>query len=263
MEDRNAPGLDDVRRYWDARPCNIRHSSAEVGTRAYFDEVEQRKYFVEPHIPRFAEFERFGGKRVLEIGCGIGTDGVNFARAGAEYTGVDLSEQSLALARQRFEVYGLKGTFYVGDAEHLSDILPEATFDLVYAFGVLHHTPNPERAIDAIKPFLGVDSEFRLMMYAKNSWKHVMIDAKFDQPEAQSGCPIAYTYTQDELRALLSDFDILDMYQDHIFPYVVEKYVRYEYEKQPWFAAMPDAMFRALERAFGWHTLIRCKLRAS
>ena len=77
----------DVRRYWDARPCNIRHSPKPVGSKEYFDEVEARKYFVEPHIPGFAEFERWRGKRVLEVGCGIGTDSINFARAGARAHG--------------------------------------------------------------------------------------------------------------------------------------------------------------------------------
>ena len=83
--------IQDVRRYWDKRPCNIRHSPQPVGTKQYFDEVETRKYFVEPHIPGFAEFERWRGKRVLEIGCGIGTDTMNFARHGARVTAVDLS----------------------------------------------------------------------------------------------------------------------------------------------------------------------------
>ena len=70
--------IDKVKDYWNERPCNIRHSHKEVGTRQYFDEVEARKYFVEPHIPRFAEFESWQGKKVLEIGCGIGTDTINF-----------------------------------------------------------------------------------------------------------------------------------------------------------------------------------------
>src|SRR3954462_271468 len=109
--------IDRVRAFWNARPCNIRHSAKAVGTREYFDEVEHRKYFVEPHIPAFADFARWNGKRVLEIGCGIGTDTVNFARAGAHVTAVELSDASAAVARTRAEVFGLSDriTIHVGN----------------------------------------------------------------------------------------------------------------------------------------------------
>jgi 2-polyprenyl-3-methyl-5-hydroxy-6-metoxy-1,4-benzoquinol methylase len=139
--------IEEVMRFWDTRPCNIRHSRSEIGTKAYFDEVEKRKYFVEPHIPPFAQFEKWKGKRVLEIGCGIGTDAVNFARAGADYTGVDLSGASLDLARRRFAVYGLRGTFHLGNAEELLQLVPVQVFDLIYSFGVIHHSPEPPRVI--------------------------------------------------------------------------------------------------------------------
>lgn len=79
-----------VQEYWDRRPCNIRHSSQPIGTRDYFDEVEARKYLVEPHIPEFAQFRRWDGKKVLEVGCGIGTDTINFARHDPTVTAVDL-----------------------------------------------------------------------------------------------------------------------------------------------------------------------------
>lgn len=252
--------IDDVKRYWDARPCNIRHSQAEIGTIEYFDQVERRKYLVEPHIRGFADFDAWKGKKVLEIGCGIGTDAVNFARAGAEYHAIELSEKSLELARRRFDIFGLDGTFHQGNAESLSEIVPLQEFDLIYSFGVIHHTSDPRKVVQEVKRYMGATSEFRLMLYARNSWKNIMIEAGLDQPEAQSGCPIAFTYTHDEIRALLSGYDVLDIRQAHIFPYVVEKYVRHEYQRQPWFEAMPEKMYQALEGALGWHTLVRARL---
>ena len=259
----SAVTIDTVQAYWDARPCNVRHSRQPVGSKEYFDEVETRKYYVEPHIPGFAQFERWRGKKVLEVGCGIGTDTINFARAGASVTAVDLSSESLALARQRAKVFGLEDriSFACADAERLSSAVAPQHFDLVYSFGVIHHTPNPPRAVAEIRQYLSAASEFRMMVYAKNSWKNIMIDAGLDQPEAQSGCPVAFTYTRDEIPALLEGFRVEEVRQDHIFPFVIEKYVEYEYELQPWFAAMPREMFRTLEQRLGWHTLVVARLK--
>ncbi|HUZ62798.1 MAG TPA: class I SAM-dependent methyltransferase [Acetobacteraceae bacterium] len=255
------PTIETVAEYWNRRPCNLRHSPREVGSRAYFDEVGERKYFVEPHIPAFAEFPRWHGKRVLEIGCGIGTDAVSFVRAGADYTGVELSEASLTLARQRFALFGLRGELLHANAEALDAVGEAGSFDLIYSFGVIHHTPHPEAVLRHVRRLVRPDGELRVMVYARDSWKDAMIEAGLDQPEAQHGCPIAFTYTTGQARALLEQagFEAVSITQDHIFPYVVEKYVRYEYELQPWFAAMPRAMFRALEQRFGWHLLIRAR----
>lgn len=250
-------GIDDVLAYWNRRPCNIRHSKKEVGTREYFDEVEARKYRVEPHIPGFAQFPSWKGKSVLEIGCGLGTDAVNFARHGATYTGVELSDVSLELARTRFAAFGLDGTFLCHNAEHLDRALPPASFDLVYSFGVIHHTPSPRAVIEAARKLVRPDGELRMMLYARHSWKAIMIEEGFDQPEAQSGCPIALTYTPDEVRDLLDGlFTPTDIHHAHIFPFVIDKYINHEYELQPWFKAMPPEMFRALEKHLGWHLLI-------
>src|SRR5438046_9959045 len=90
-----------VRDYWDERPCNIRHSTALVGTKQYFDEVEARKYFVEYHIPGFAKFARWRGKKALETGSGIGTDTMDFERAGAQVTRRDRWRRRTELARTR------------------------------------------------------------------------------------------------------------------------------------------------------------------
>jgi ubiquinone/menaquinone biosynthesis C-methylase UbiE len=231
-----------------------------VGSREFFDEVEERKYFVEPHIPGFADFPRWKGKRVLEIGCGIGTDAVNFVRAGASYSAIELSEESLALTKRRFEIYGLDGNLVLGNAEQLDQLFGTQQFDLVYSFGVIHHTPRPRAVIDAARRVIRPDGEFRLMLYARNSWKALMIEAGLDQPEAQFGCPIALTFTEDDVRRLLDGaFEVETITQDHIFPYVVEKYVKYEYEVQPWFREMPEEMFTALQRRLGWHLLITAR----
>ena len=255
------PTIETVAEYWNRRPCNLRHSPAEVGSRQYFDEVEERKYFVEPHIPGFAEFEAWRGKKVLEIGCGIGTDAVNFARAGADYTGVELSVASLELARKRFALFGLSGRLLEANAETLDSVLDAESFDLVYSFGVIHHSPHPDAILRQARRLVRADGQLRVMVYARDSWKDAMIEAGLDQPEAQQGCPIAFTYTDAQARALLEQtgFAAQTITQDHIFPYVIEKYIRYEYELQPWFASMPREMFRALEKRFGWHMLLRAR----
>lgn len=249
--------IDDVRAFWDRRPCNLRHSPKPVGTREYFDEVEQRKYFVEGHIPGFAQFERWKGKRVLDVGCGIGTAAVSFGRAGADYTGVDLSQASIELARKRFAVYGLGGRFITCNAERLAEVVEPNHFDLVFSFGVIHHTPNQRAVVEQIRKTIRHDGEFRCMLYARDSWKQIMIDAGLDQPEAQSGCPIATPYTVETVHQLFDGlFEVISIEQAHIFPYVIEKYVKYEYEVLPWFRAMPPSVFEALERRLGWHMLI-------
>lgn len=197
----------------------------------------------------------------MEIGCGIGTDAVGFALAGAKYTGIDVSANSIAIAAERFSAKRLKGRFVVGNAEDLRRLIAPEKFDMIYCFGMLHHTPRPQRVVNAVMDYMGSNSEFRLMLYARDSWKDIMIEAGLDQPEAQVGCPIAKTYTREEARSLLRRYHIIAMEQTHIFPYVVEDYRRYVYTVQPWFKSMPKAMFKALERRLGWHLLIRASKR--
>lgn len=257
-----------VRGYWDRRPCNVRHSPEPVGTRAYFDQVEARKYLVEPHIPAFADFARWRGKRVLEVGSGIGTDTVSFARAGADLTAVDLSGVSLGLTRRRLALYGLRASLIQGNAEELT-FLPADHFDLVYSFGVIHHTPHPERAVAAIRRVLEPGGELRLMVYNRWSYKVLGICARglgrgradFDrllreESEAQHGSPVTFVYSDAEARRLLTGFEIVSLTNDHVFPYVIAHYVQHRYRKRWWFRAMPAPLFALLQARLGWHKLI-------
>lgn len=252
-----------VKEFWENRPCNIRHSQKEIGTYEYFEEVERKKFFVEKHIPSFTEFEKWKGKKVLEIGCGIGTAAINFAKNGAIYTGIELSNNSLDITKKRFDIYGFDGKFYNGNAEELSQILPNEKYDLVYSFGVIHHSPKPQKIIQEIKNFCHEDTIVKIMLYAKDSWKNYMIESGLDQPEAQFGCPIAYTYTKQEVEDLLEGFKILSIEQDHIFPYEIESYKKNEYKKVSWFENMPENIFNVLEKNLGWHLLINAKVDKS
>ena len=251
--------IEEVKKFWNDRPCNVKHSKKEIGTKEYFDEVSRKKFIAEPHIIPFSKFSKWNEKKVLEIGCGLGTVGINFATYGAEYTGVELSEESMKLAQKRFDVYEQSGKFYCGNAEELSSFVPVQTYDLIYSFGVIHHSPHPERIVSEIKKYMNEDSTLKIMLYAKDSWKNYMIEAGLDQPEAQYGCPIANTYTKEEVVELLDGYEVLSIEQDHIFPYQIEPYKKGEYVKQPWFEAMPQEMFDVLEKKIGWHLLITAK----
>jgi 2-polyprenyl-3-methyl-5-hydroxy-6-metoxy-1,4-benzoquinol methylase len=266
----------DVRRYWDDRPCNIRHSPKPIGSREYFDEVEARKYFVEPHIPGFAEFERWKGKRVLEVGCGIGTDSINFARAGAELTAVDLSGESLHVAKQRATVMGVEDRieFVQANAEELTSAVSGGEYDLIYSFGVIHHTPRPEAALAEMRKLAAPGGTLKVMVYHRRSWKVLWIlaaeghgrfwDAEeliTEYSEAQTGCPVTYSYSRSEGRELVEParFQVTEVSVDHVFPYRVRDYVEYRYVKEPYFRWMPEPLFRAFERRFGWHLMITAR----
>jgi len=252
--------MDKIINYWNNQPCNIKHSSCEIGTKEYFDEVEKRKYFVESHIPEFAEFENWRGKKVLEIGCGIGTDAVNFSRNGAIYTGIELSDKSLEITKKRFEIFGLEGNFYNMDAQNLDELSKLGSdFDLIYSFGVIHHSPNPQKIIDNCLLLLKPDGIFKIMVYAENSWKKIMIDGGLDQYEAQSSCPVAFTYTKEQVYEMLKNFKNISIRQEHIFPYKISEYKKYEYKKEDWFESMPKEMFYLLEKKLGWHLCITCQ----
>lgn len=269
--------IERVEDYWNQRPCNIRHSAKPLGTKEYFDEVEERKYFVEPHIRAFAEFPRWRGKRVLEVGCGIGTDTISFARNGARVQVVELSSESLAIAKQRAEVYGLTDQIDIvqGNAEELTSLVPAQPYDLIYSFGVIHHTPHPERVIDEIVRLATPETTVKIMVYNRWSWKVAVIAivrgrGRFwrlrqliaQHSEAQFGSPITYAYTKREFCRLLEarGLRVVDAFVDHIFPYAIKDYAEYRYVKRPVIRVIPPRVFRWVECRFGWHLCVTAVL---
>jgi len=244
--------------YWDNQPCNSQHSQADPNTEQYWNEITQRRYHVEPHIHDLANFHIWQGRRVLEIGCGIGTDAEQFVRHGAEYVGIDISQNSIDLCKKRFSVQNLSGEFYCRDSTDLDQIKNLREFDLIYSMGVIHHSPSPQKIIENAYNLLKPWGEFRFLVYAQHSWKSAMIQAGLDQFEAQAGCPYAETYDEDKIHWLVTGFfDIIDIRQDHCFMYNVEHYRQGQYVLEPWFAAMPESIKTAIRRHLGWHLCVK------
>jgi 2-polyprenyl-3-methyl-5-hydroxy-6-metoxy-1,4-benzoquinol methylase len=161
-----APQIEEIRRFWEQNPCG--NETSDVADRLeYFRGLERFRYDLAPWIPEAAGFDRYAGKRVLEIGCGMGTDAAQFAAAGAAYTGVDLTDAAVALARENFERRGLQGTFVAANAEHLP--FPDDSFDHVYSFGVIHHTTRPAAIVDEIRRVLAPGGTVTVMLYNRNS----------------------------------------------------------------------------------------------
>ena len=249
-----------IQRYWNKQPCNILHSQREPTTIEDFQQISTRRYRVEPHIAEFAGFHLWAGKRVLEIGPGIGTDAAEFARNGAEYYAIDYSEESIKLAIKRFEVEGLEGDLRGGDASELASYTGLPPMDLVYSYGVMHHFPALDQIVKNVHSILAPGGEFRFMVYAKHSWKQAMINKGLDQYEAHAGCPYARSFSREEIADILGEqFEILRLRQDHCFMYNVDKYKQGEYELEPWFVAMPYAMREAVREYLGWHLLVKAR----
>lgn len=268
--------INKVQDFWDKRPCNIRHSRTIIGSKKYFNEVEERKYFVESHILDFADFKSWKNKSVLEIGCGIGTDTINFARAGVFVTAVELSEKSLEIAKRRAKVFGLENRikFYLANAEELSKVIPVRVYDLVYSFGVIHHSPQPEKIINEIKKYCNENTVIKIMVYNRYSWKVFWILLKYakgafwkldqliaENSEAATSSPVTYVYSKNEAKRLLRGFKIIDIKVDHIFPYSIPEYIKYKYKIVWYFRLIPKKIFRWMETNFGWHLLITAKLK--
>ncbi len=215
-----------VREYWNAHPCGTQFTELKPGSREFFAETERYRYEAQPFMRKAMEFDAFKGKRLLEIGCGLGTDLLQFAKGGAEVTGVDLTTASIDLVKKRFALYGLPVRAQVGDAERLP--FSDASFDVVYSFGVLHHTPNTRKTIDEVYRVLKPGGRIIIMLYHRHSI-HVALGAliyRISKRIRRTGHtlvedwvriydgddnPLGKAYSRSEIRSMFSRFDNLRM----------------------------------------------------
>jgi SAM-dependent methyltransferase len=210
----------EVKGFWESASCG------EVlylpGTdRGDYERQALERYRLEPYIPPFADFNSTAGLRVLEIGIGLGADHQRFAEAGADLTGIDVTDRAIEHVRKRFTVFDLRSELHTANAEALP--FADASFDLVYSWGVLHHTPDTPAAINEVHRVLAPGGEARIMIYHKHSLVGYMLWARYALARGRLRTPLAdiyaehlespgtKAYTLDEARALYAGFDILDL----------------------------------------------------
>lgn len=205
----------EVRDFWDRASCGEELLLAGTDAAGYREQTRSR-YALEPYIERFAGFDEVRGKDVLEIGVGLGADHQRFAEAGARLTGIDLTARAVEHTQRRLAHFGLRSEVLVGDAESLS--FPDASFDHVYSWGVLHHSPDTQKAIDEVWRVLRPGGTARVMIYHKHSLVGYMLWVRYallagrptrslsDIYARHLESPGTKAYTVDEARALFRRF---------------------------------------------------------
>ena len=246
-----------VQRFWDDTPCGTGDVSHPEGTLEYFEAVANTRNQLESFIADYAQFQKWAGKQILEVGCGAGSDLVRFAQAGANTTGVDLSPHSACLADSRLRLYHSQGNVLITDAENLP--FKSNTFDLVYSWGVLHHTPNTERAIEQIFRVTKHGGEICIMLYHKHSLVALQMYIRYGllafQPLRKLSdilakhheSPGTKAYTKGDVRQMFSAFQELKI-NIQITPYDL-RYGRNRF--------LPKWIQKLFPARFGWFLVIR------
>jgi len=207
----------EVQSFWNAEPCGSRY----MGGREDFEAHARARYELEPYIRDFAGFEQAAGKRVLEVGVGMGADYLEWLKAGAVVTGVDLSSASLERACRRCELGGFTPDLRVADAEHLP--FPDNTFDIVYSYGVMHHSPDPAQCIFEARRVLKPGGALRIMIYHHRSLVGLMLWLRYGFLRGKSlrrsvydhlESPGTNSYTKDEARVLVEGFEEIEFQQE-------------------------------------------------
>jgi SAM-dependent methyltransferase len=259
-----------AREQWSEDPCGAVYGrEQEFGTREFFDAVESHRYTeYAPWMPEVMGFNDFAGARLLEVGCGMGTDLLQFARGGAKVTGVDLTPRSIEISRQHLAVYGERGDFAITDGENLP--FADESFDVVYSNGVLHHTPDTAGAVREVHRVVRTGGQVRVMLYYRNSlnyWGQIIlrhgllhgellrgnspaeIMSKHVEVNESGGRPLVKVYSRRQARQLFSMFR--------------EAKVQVEQLTRPdlYFLGrfIPEKIFQDLRQSVGWNVIITAR----
>ena len=245
-----------VREYWEQHIHDLEITRHPVGSRGFFDDLDQYHFEKLHHLLRLVDFEGYRGCRVLEVGCGAGVDLARFARGGAHVTGVDLTSSAIGLAKSNFEQQALQGELFVADGEHLP--FPDDFFDLVYAHGVVQYTADPARLVRECRRVLKPGGDAIFQVYNRVSWLNALsklMNVGLEHDDA----PVLLKFSIAEFRRLLSGFDAVRIVPER-FP--VKSRLHHGWKGGVYnlaFVGAFNALPRAFVRRFGWHLLAFCR----
>jgi SAM-dependent methyltransferase len=248
MKPQPGTSVDSVRQFWQTHVNNEYYTEAARGSDAYFSEIEARRYRTHYHLPELFESLDGRGQRLLEVGCGIGVDSIQLAKRGFQVTAVDLTENALAIAAGYAAQRGVDVDFRLGNAEGLD--FPDRSFDVVYSFGVLHHTPNIERSVAEVHRVLREGGTAFVMLYARYSLVnlvHRLFRIPYESPrDRHDHCPVVYTFSRRQVRNLFWQFKEVSVHADYPFTYGFG----------PLATRLPLQVRRPLGRVIGWHLMV-------
>ncbi|QQR49710.1 class I SAM-dependent methyltransferase [bacterium] len=209
-----------VARYWNQASCGTEFIHEAKHSREYFEAIEDFRYTIEPEIFAFAQFTRFHNKKILEVGVGAGTDFLQWVRAGAQAYGVDLTQEAVTNVLHRLAIYNLTACdVHVADAEKLN--FDNNSFDLVYSWGVIHHSPDPVQCLREIVRVTKPGGAIKIMVYNRRSlfawYQYLQFGLLLGKPftsmkkilAQHQESPGTQAYTFKEIKKILKDFPVI------------------------------------------------------
>jgi len=249
--------IDAIQHYWNERIHDLEMTTHPVGSREFFDDLDDYRFDKLHYLPRLVDFGAYRGQALLEVGCGIATDLVRFARGGARVTGVDLSQTAIDLAQRNFDLHGVAAeALRVANAEALP--CPDASFDVVYGHGVIQYTADPERLIAECHRVLRPGGVGIFMVYNRISWLNALSTLMKVQLEHEDA-PVLRKFSIAEFRRLLAPFASVEIVPER-FPVKSRLHKGWKgVAFNTMFVGTFNALPRRMVRPLGWHLMAFCR----
>jgi SAM-dependent methyltransferase len=249
------PTNSDVRDYWNAHIHDLDISTHKPGTKEFFADLDQYHFEKLHHLPRLIDFNAYRGKKVLDVGCGAGTDLMRFARGGAIVSGVDISSSAVALAKENFAQQGLTADLREADGESLP--FGDNEFDFVFAHGVVQYTARDKALVDECRRVLKPGGTAVFQVYNRISWLHALSKVMKVRLEHEDA-PVLKRYSSGEFRGLLTGFRDVRLVWER-FPVKSRLHGGWKgMAFNTFFVGTFNALPKSLTQRFGWHLLAFC-----